>query len=133
MKTKQQADVAPAQCGQHISLPWKAEDLVVTAHDGLISVCEVHDHSDTSMEHTEQEAQANAAFIVRACNAHDQLVEALTDIAGMAETGRESVNECITAIRQVDVDAAAAVTRGCFLSIGNKARAALAQAQKEAL
>ena len=47
--------------------PWTVEDAgggpVVTAHDGLLSVAEIHDHSDTSDQHTTDEARANARLI----------------------------------------------------------------------
>lgn len=51
------------------------------------------------------------------------LLSALQNISEMAETGRLSVNDCVTKITQSDVDAAAAVTRGWFLTIDRYAQA----------
>lgn len=44
------------------------------------------------MEHDHEESRANAAFIVRACNAHDELVDVAREallVAGAIGAGRE--------------------------------------------
>ena len=66
----------------HTPLPWEAEDVYITTERG--------DRGDymfiakTSLLHTSQahipECEANARFIVRACNSHANLLEALVDL-----------------------------------------------------
>ena len=53
----------------------------------------------------------------------NEMRAALLNIAEMCETGRQSVNDIGKAIRLVDVDAAAAITRGCFMTIAEYANA----------
>ena len=51
--------------------PWEKEGIhgeIITACNGRLSVCEVHDHSDTSSTHTTEEFLANAELIIRAPN-----------------------------------------------------------------
>ena len=60
----------------------------------------------------------------------NELRAALKNIMEMAETGRQSVNDVCTAIRQVDQDAAAAVCRGSFMDIGAFAEAVYNRTEK---
>jgi len=67
----------------HTKTPWEV------CHDGL-SICEPDGHLlSTQVEGlTEKEARANAAFIVRAANCHDELVAALqTLVDALPEDG----------------------------------------------
>ena len=64
---------------QHTPGKWeldKEDSLIIEGCDGRLSIAEVHDHSDTSDIHTRNEAEANAEFIIQACNCHDELVAA---------------------------------------------------------
>ncbi len=66
---------------QHTPTPWKAQQglsstsprLEIVRADLSAFVAQVHRTHDGN-----KEAEANAAFIVRACNSHDALVEALS-------------------------------------------------------
>ena|SRR3990167_4956815 len=66
----------------HSRLPWKLWELNIE-NEGGVTIAVVHDSSEYPFldeEHgaeVDAEAEANAAFIVRAVNAHDALVEAL--------------------------------------------------------
>ncbi len=64
---------------------------------------------------TDERADANAAFIVRACNAHDALVGALRRIEGLAKVGQLTLLNAEMLERELT-------------GIGNIARAALAAA-----
>lgn len=68
----------------HTKTPWEV------CHDGL-SICEPDGHLlSTQVEGlTEKEARANAAFIVRAANCFDALVETLETLAPYFETGSD--------------------------------------------
>ena len=53
----------------HTPGPWGVESefqAIVTACNGRLSVCEVHDHNATSETHTAAEAEANARLIAAA-------------------------------------------------------------------
>jgi hypothetical protein len=69
------------QTANHARLPWEDNDAgliygqVSGDDDAAPFVCDV---CDSPLEYTEQE-KANAAFIVRACNAHQDMAEALKD------------------------------------------------------
>ena len=68
---------------KHTQVPWNQNEentLIIEGCDHRLSICEVHDHSDTSDVHNAQEAEANAEFIVRAVNNHDVLVGAIDEL-----------------------------------------------------
>lgn len=80
---------------KHTPTPWEAVNhswcttgiyAVDKAEGGTIAVLDIQAEAD---EETQPELErwmaANAEFIVRACNAHDQLAKALLDIAEDAE------------------------------------------------
>jgi len=50
----------------HTQGKWEVESNVVVACDGRLSICEVHDHSDTSEQHDAVEAEDNARLIAAA-------------------------------------------------------------------
>jgi hypothetical protein len=57
---------------EHTKTPWRVERGVIVAGSEDDYVC------DTACYRKSSENEANAAFIVRAVNAHDEMVEALT-------------------------------------------------------
>jgi hypothetical protein len=75
------------QTANHARLPWEDNDAgliygqVSGDDDPAPFVCDV---CDSPLEYTEQE-KANAAFIVRACNAHDDLLYALKNALDVME------------------------------------------------
>lgn len=83
MNIKHKADVAPASCGQHTPLPWKASNpggqttlsgrRVTLTHNGSMI-------ADFDWN-TPSENAANAEFAARACNSHQELLEALKAVS----------------------------------------------------
>jgi len=77
----------------HTPLPWSLASggrLIIREEPCISDEC---DHYSVALltAHSlvlPEQAKANAAFIVKACNAHDRLISALTDIAYVAEHGR---------------------------------------------
>ena len=72
----------------HTPTPWYFDEL--RGNDGMGYVCGPADevithHGDHSL--SQGINQANAAFIVRACNAHEELVEAARTTVRVAEAG----------------------------------------------
>jgi len=61
--------------GQHTPTPWDLQTLRVSLVPVMIRV----------NGYIKETAEANAAFIVRAVNAHDELVKALRDMLAMVE------------------------------------------------
>lgn len=84
---------------KHTPTPWKAIEhenknafegnIVITPNDMNDAVCTVWTCD------TEEETQANAAFIVRACNSHAALVEALEDLFNCCMAEIDEDGECI--------------------------------------
>lgn len=70
---------------QHTPTPWAAIDSVWKRADGLYECAIVRPVTQTKLAmafgRTEEEAKANAAFIVRAVNAHEELVKELRRVA----------------------------------------------------
>lgn len=56
---------------------------------------------------TKRHQQANAAFIVRACNAHEQLVAALRGLIKLVDENGLCMDECATYEAAIDALAAA--------------------------
>jgi len=77
---------------KHTKTPWKASGIVQSAPDtegdmlihteGGLHVAEVFQVQNLKHKDPEQ-SRANAAFIVKACNAHDELVSALHHAIGV--------------------------------------------------
>lgn len=67
---------------KHTPTPWAMDDTRLLIRSGGHLVAEAFRDCLKSIADREAEAQANAAMIVRAVNAHDALVEALRVIAG---------------------------------------------------
>jgi hypothetical protein len=68
------------------------------------------------LEDAVAEAEENAAFIIRACNAHDELVDMLSRLAGYAQAGPNQFQECrgildISAFRQLVPEALAILAK----------------------
>lgn len=72
----------------HTPLPWKIGrvDTLVTAADQR-GICSTGGYADNRIDSEElaEENRANAAFIVRACNSHYDLLEALEALMPIAE------------------------------------------------
>ena len=69
---------------EHTKLPWRIERVsrfgeydVLGANGEQVAACYITDGAD---EPEEYPSEANAAFIVKSCNAHDTLVKALNDL-----------------------------------------------------
>jgi hypothetical protein len=65
---------------QHTPTPWKADGKIIRGADGL-GVCELQRQGFPS------ELKANTAFIITACNAHEELVQAVKWALDDARTG----------------------------------------------
>lgn len=78
----------------HTELPWEAGSQA-TLSDPRMVYCNdatgqrVADCTGEYLFHTDEVMRANAAFIVRACNAHYQMLEALKNVLGSLETTLE--------------------------------------------
>ena len=66
---------------KHTPTPWSVDDTRLGIMAGYQSIAQTFRDRSKTIADREAEAQANAAFIVRACNAHEQLVEALKQTA----------------------------------------------------
>jgi len=91
--TRKTLPVAAAQtAGKHTPGPWTVDPNrpteIVVASDGAV-VASTDFFGDGAVTAVE----ANAAFIVRACNAHPALIEALEYIAGHASMARHHANQ----------------------------------------
>lgn len=65
---------------KHTPTPWRISGTSshrVTGKHGVLANC----GNDSTHSAVEDQCAANAAFIVRACNAHEELLEALQKIA----------------------------------------------------
>jgi len=94
--------------GQHTPTPWNLQTLRVSLVPVMIRV----------NGYTKETAEANAAFIVRACNSHDALVGALQDFIDAAT--ESSKNESYKANAY-----------GFMMAVLPKARAALTAVTKK--
>lgn len=91
----QQAEAAPAS-GQHTALPWSLTDVVVydddTGKHAREQLVNEHGRAGLLLTHDgSEEGYANAEMVKVAVNSHAALLEALRQIAEMAE-GRSRVN-----------------------------------------
>ncbi len=107
---------------KHTDLPWNAFDGGIYDSDGFEileeeaillnwnSIPGVNHWSDkpgiTCKERTLEEVKANAEFIVRACNSHDELLEALKNAKSalhwsLAHLDRKQVITCLEEIDRV--------------------------------
>jgi hypothetical protein len=74
------------------ALPWRVgSDLIIRQDNRPINnsgvlIASVHGNSQSGFFPTDEEAVANAAFIVRAVNSHEQLVAALRDAESLIDT-----------------------------------------------
>ena len=77
---------------KHMPSPWRVHGLTVEGQDGNICLM--------NLAREEEQTEANAAFIVLACNAHYDLVEALekAGVALVMEGCRTSASGALTAI-----------------------------------
>jgi hypothetical protein len=65
---------------EHTPIPWrlvKFAPMNVTAESKVVANCACYSDNTADPEALHDELLANAEFIVRACNSHDRLVEAL--------------------------------------------------------
>lgn len=65
---------------QHTLTPWRAEHAVRTARTGMKEWQVISGTQVVASMVGTSAAEANAEFIVRACNAHDELVAALATL-----------------------------------------------------
>ena len=59
---------------KHTPGPWFADGITIESNSGNIGLM--------NLARPENESKANAAFIVKACNMHEELVEACKEAAG---------------------------------------------------
>jgi hypothetical protein len=106
----------------HTPTPWSVDPdcfLDVRGHDGLdVAIAITKEMNElvisakTSGPATRAQAMANAAFIVKAVNAHDQLVEALILIRKIGARADETDEECAEKMAMYEkVDAALAMVQ----------------------
>ena len=102
------------------------QDIIISGSSGRISVACVHSHGDR-----EEEAEVNAALIVRACNSFDDLVEALRDTLQSLEAHLEQTCLDVNVRRYSKQLKAIRVSGVCPCSENEvkQARAALAKAE----
>jgi hypothetical protein len=92
---------------KHTPTPWwvaqsagpgiLAVDAIDPADGNLFAVCEIFGIND--MREHSPEAEANAAFIVRACNCHNQLVAALKALYDAVDSSVELTPEIMRQAR----------------------------------
>ena len=91
---------------QHTATPWKSYNHYVLSSVGDIANCQIVQEGNPI---TPEESYANAEFIVKACNNHDALMEALKDClavlrldSDMEEDFAEEIKKAKTALAQVE-------------------------------
>ena len=102
---------------EHTPVPWEvdeAEDLplavIADTADGE-AICEIGKDGSRKADSC-AEWHANAAFIVRACNAHDDLLEVLGAIHACWGVGYKDTRRLVDALRPlIEVDARAAIAK----------------------
>ena len=80
---------------RHTPIPWYIEGESGNPHEAYIIVGDKQGSTiawtsnsfddSSNEEYISEEDTANAQFIIRACNSHDELLEALEELLGMAE------------------------------------------------
>ena len=72
---------------KHTPTPWNViiDDKLIYIDSDLDNICDLYHFGFASIPVTKDNAEANAQFIVKACNAHDKLVEALEDMVKVFE------------------------------------------------
>lgn len=69
---------------QHTRTPWRTDPDYcndIQTSDGKLTIASIWHEEGGPWLPPLEEAEANAAFIVRACNAHDDMLSALRDVA----------------------------------------------------
>ena len=83
---------------KHTPTPWS----IVPQNDGSSIIAKMHEDASKGFRivchawlrrDSQAEDQANAAFIVRAVNAHDDLVAALSNLVAIIEDGNKATTE----------------------------------------
>ena len=103
---------------QHTPTPWTVDEAlardnrVISGPNGevVVEVAATLDHDSTSDLLVDHERDANAAFIVRACNAYDDLLAALREIVRLADANATDQHD-MAVVRAYAVDAARAALR----------------------
>lgn len=102
---------------EHSMLPWRVVDhawdasSIVSAEDYSIATLSVEDNEETA--DAEQACMdANAAFIVRACNCHDELVQMLEEARRSVDAHAHETNAPMYLDRLARLDAILAKARG---------------------
>lgn len=79
---------------EHTQLPWRSDGgAVIEDASGRIVACLLHDMcpEQTVFEHCQAEAYGNRDFIVRSCNAHDELLAACEELVRSTEVNGRPV------------------------------------------
>ena len=100
---------------KHTELPWEVikDGELVYIDSGSINICDLY-HMHENGAYTKYDAEANAAFIAKACNNHESLLGALKDLMASISGGSKSCGHDYT----------------CVCS-GDAARAAIKQAEEK--
>jgi len=80
---------------KHTALPWEEHDYYVSDKDG--NTIALTDNGDPEKFEIHQ---ANAEFIVRACNSHYDLLEALKTLSGQESLTYKEYNQAIIQAQQ---------------------------------
>ena len=105
-KVEREVNIYAEADGVHLATVWARH--VRGLREGGESWIDMRDRTQQQREAAKAEWQANAAFIVRAANSHDQLVEALRAIVDAHYKEGSDVTAAIVAARDVLVAAEAA-------------------------
>jgi len=104
---------------KHTETPWVADGRLICRTDNhmneIADICGFDDaHPDRMVEKNIDEDEANAAFIVRACNAHDELVAALEALesahlffkfSGIGDAESEAIDLAVAALAKAKGEA----------------------------
>lgn len=76
----------------HTPTPWDAiiDNKIVYVQSPLYDICDLYHRNNKGEIYTKDNAEANAALIVKAVNNHDKLVKALEKIRYLPETSEHS-------------------------------------------
>ena len=110
MNTKN-ADAATAKAAQHTSVPWTYDDtwaLIKGPKDEEIAALHAAELPGGRRVHRHT-AYCNAAFIVRACNAHGELLEALQNTCSIVDSFLNGPGEDADFMDEVLIKARAAL------------------------
>jgi hypothetical protein len=77
---------------KHTPTPWKASgNSIINSED---TICIANIECDGGYEAQGEQRDANAKFILKACNSHEKLVAALNTCVGLLEISADDAEEC---------------------------------------